>query len=272
MTRTKKSGFSPCRNSRASRAWPTYTPNDPNTPEFLEVIRALQPDLLFSFYYRHMLKAPLLAIPTQGCLNLHGSYLPKYPGRCPTNWCWSTARARPRHAALHGREARCGGHRRPAQGADCVRRYRADAVREDDRGGREMFAEVLPNWRGHRPAHAAGSFAGLVLRAAAKPADGHFEWTWPATRIYNLVRAVTHPYPGAFTELGGRGSCCLAMPATGERRRAVPGTVIELRPEGPVVACGKGSCCCRGASLAGGDEALVHSLRTRRSAAAGDIV
>src|SRR5512146_3388336 len=49
---------------------PAITPDDPNTPEVVEQIRALQPDFFFSFYYREMLKAPLLAIPRQGALHI----------------------------------------------------------------------------------------------------------------------------------------------------------------------------------------------------------
>ena len=65
---------------------PTITPDNPNAPEVVEQIRALQPDFYFSFYYREMLKAPLLAIPKRGALNMHGSLLPKYRGRVPVNW------------------------------------------------------------------------------------------------------------------------------------------------------------------------------------------
>ena len=65
---------------------PVYTPEDPNEPAFVEFLRSLDPDLLFSCYYRLMLKPPILDIPTMGALNLHGSLLPRYRGRCPVNW------------------------------------------------------------------------------------------------------------------------------------------------------------------------------------------
>jgi len=61
-------------------------PDDPNSEEIVARVRALQPDFLFSFYYRHMLKPPLLSIPKHGALNMHGSLLPKYRGRVPVNW------------------------------------------------------------------------------------------------------------------------------------------------------------------------------------------
>src|ERR1019366_2215165 len=65
---------------------PTITPDNPNTPEVMAQIRALQPDFFFSFYYREMLKRELLEIPKRGALNMHGSLLPKYRGRVPVNW------------------------------------------------------------------------------------------------------------------------------------------------------------------------------------------
>ena len=65
---------------------PVITPDDPNTPEIVAQIQALQPDFIFSFYYRNMLKAPLLQIPKRGAFNMHGSLLPKYRGRVPVNW------------------------------------------------------------------------------------------------------------------------------------------------------------------------------------------
>ena len=75
---------------------PAVTPEDPNTPEVMARIRGLHPDFLFSFYYRSMLAPALLAQARMGALNMHGSLLPKYRGRAPTNW-----------AVLHG-ETRTG--------------------------------------------------------------------------------------------------------------------------------------------------------------------
>ena len=61
-------------------------PADPNHPLWVERIRKMKPDFIFSFYYRNMLGKELLAIPKKGAINLHGSLLPKYRGRCPINW------------------------------------------------------------------------------------------------------------------------------------------------------------------------------------------
>ena len=70
----------------AARGVPVYAPEDINHPLWVEKIKALAPDFLFSFYYRNMVKPAVLDLPTKGALNLHGSLLPKYRGRCPVNW------------------------------------------------------------------------------------------------------------------------------------------------------------------------------------------
>ena len=65
---------------------PVFTPESVNTPEWRERIAALQPDLILSVYYRHMIGTKILALPRLGAWNLHGSLLPKYRGRAPINW------------------------------------------------------------------------------------------------------------------------------------------------------------------------------------------
>ena len=68
------------------RGIPVFAPEDINHPVWIGRIRAMAPDFLFSFYYRDLVREELLSIPKQGCINLHGSLLPKYRGRCPINW------------------------------------------------------------------------------------------------------------------------------------------------------------------------------------------
>src|SRR5688572_1823878 len=79
-----------------ARGVPVFTPEDVNTPEWIERIAALGPDLILSAYYRHMISMKIITLARLGAFNLHGSLLPKYRGRAPINW-----------AVLHG-ESRLG--------------------------------------------------------------------------------------------------------------------------------------------------------------------
>jgi len=67
------------------------TLSDPQPTILLDAVTKIAPDFIFSFYYRNMLPADVLALAKRGAYNLHGSLLPKYRGRVPVNW-----------AVLHG--------------------------------------------------------------------------------------------------------------------------------------------------------------------------
>ena len=182
----------------------TRVPADPNTPELAAEIAALAPDFVFSFYYRRMLKAPLLALPARGALNLHGSLLPKYRGRAPVNW-----------AVLHGeRETGATLHymtEKPDAG-DLVAQTAVPILPDDT--AQEVFDKVTVAAEialdGVLPALIGGTAPRTPLALASgsyfggrRPEDGVVDWRGDARAIHNLVRAVAPPYPGAFTTVGG---------------------------------------------------------------------
>ena len=63
-----------------------YTTEKVNSPDWIAKIAAINPDVIFSFYYRKMIGREILDLPKIGAFNLHGSFLPAYRGRCPINW------------------------------------------------------------------------------------------------------------------------------------------------------------------------------------------
>ena len=70
----------------AERGIPVYAPDNVNHPLWVERIAQLSPDVIFSFYYRHLIYDEILQLAPAGAFNLHGSLLPKYRGRAPLNW------------------------------------------------------------------------------------------------------------------------------------------------------------------------------------------
>ncbi len=181
------------------------TPDNPNAPEVVEKIAALHPDFFFSFYYREMLKAPLLAIPKSGALNMHGSLLPKYRGRVPVNWAIIKGETET-GATLHYMTEK------PDNG-DIVAQQAVPILPDDT--ALQVFwkvtvaAEMALN--GVLPAllagHAPRMRQDLSLGAyfgGRKAEDGVIDWQQKAKDIHNLVRAVAPPYPGATTRLMGK--------------------------------------------------------------------
>ena len=179
-------------------------PENPNTPEVMEQVRATRPDFVFSFYYRSMLGPQLLALPPRGAYNLHGSLLPRYRGRAPVNW-----------AVLHGeRETGATLHLMAVKpDAGDIVEQQAVPILPDDTAF-EVFRKVtvaaeqaldralpglIAGTAAHRPQNlAAGSYFG---RRTAR--DGAIDWRAGAAAAHNLIRAVAPPYPGAFTEADG---------------------------------------------------------------------
>ena len=187
-----------------ARAIETLVPDDPNAPQIVERIRDLHPDFLFSFYYRLMLGAPLLAIPRRGAFNMHGSLLPKYRGRVPVNW-----------AIIHGETETGATLHEMVEKPDAGRIVDQEAVAIlPDEPAVDVFGKVTAAaervLRRSLPKLVDGS---AVLRAqdlsqggyygGRRPEDGRIDWRAPAKRVHDLVRALAPPYPGAFTEVEG---------------------------------------------------------------------
>ena len=181
---------------------PCITPEDTNTPELFERMAGIAPDFLFSFYYRQMLKAPLLAAARRGGYNMHGSLLPKYRGRVPVNW-----------AVLHGeRETGATLHRmveKPDAGEFLGRQ--AVPILPDDTAG-EVFGKVtvaaemlldrvLPGLIDGTAPHFPLDLTQGSYYSGRKPEDGRIDWRQSAAQVHNLVRAVAPPYPGAFSDV-----------------------------------------------------------------------
>jgi methionyl-tRNA formyltransferase len=66
---------------------PVYQPLKVRNPEFVEVIRNLQPDIIVVVAFGQILPKTLLDIPAHSCINVHASLLPRYRGAAPLNWC-----------------------------------------------------------------------------------------------------------------------------------------------------------------------------------------
>ena len=184
---------------------PVYQPDNPNDPAFVAAMQALQPDWLFSCYYRHMLKQPILDLPRRGALNLHGSLLPRYRGRCPVNWVLVHGETET-GVTLHYMEAK-------ADRGDIVGFRRVPIAFEDTAltlfakmtaASQDLFRETYPLLRAGAAPRLTQDHRQASYYGGRTPADGLIDWRHAAQQTYNLVRAVTHPYPGAFTFFQGR--------------------------------------------------------------------
>jgi methionyl-tRNA formyltransferase len=221
---------------------PIFTP-EKLTPEWRERIAALKPDLILSVYYRNMISTKVLGLAPLGAFNMHGSLLPKYRGRAPINW-----------AVLHG-ETRIGMTlHRMVQAPDAGAVVDQAGVEIGPRDTAEQaFRKVLPCARRVLERQIDALLAGraketpqdesqVTYFGGRKPEDGRIDWHQASVGIFNLVRAVTDPYPGAFTDVGAaRLMVWWAEPnsAATRDRHGEPGEILSLDPF--VVATGDGA-------------------------------
>lgn len=184
---------------------PVHSPRNPNTPAFVNLMRRLDPELILSFYYRRILGKDLLSIPRLGGINLHGSLLPKYRGRSPVNWVLVNGENETGVTLHYMVES--------ADAGDIVAQERVLIGIEDTAlslfrkltpAALVLFKKTYPLIKEGRASRVPQDHRLATKFSGRRPEDGRIDWALPAISIYNLIRAVTHPYPGAFTLWRGK--------------------------------------------------------------------
>ncbi|KAK5997665.1 Bifunctional polymyxin resistance protein ArnA [Cladobotryum mycophilum] len=182
---------------------PFIMPLNPRSDDLLFKVQELQPDFIFSFYYRFMLPTNVLEQARCGSFNMHGSLLPKYRGRAPVNW-----------AVLHGEtETGVTLHEMVAKpDAGPIVAQSAVPIFPDETAFEVMqkisvVAEqtlwtILPDLLQMEATRLPNQLSRGSYFGGRKPEDGLVDWSKPAQEVYNLHRAVAPPYPGAWTILG----------------------------------------------------------------------
>ncbi|MFQ5539509.1 MAG: formyltransferase [Candidatus Binatia bacterium] len=229
-----------------SHGLPVFTPRNPNTPEFVNLMRGLGPELILSCYYRKILSKELLAIPRLGGINLHGSFLPKYRGRCPVNWVLINGEPES-GVTLHYMIDK-------ADAGDIVAQKPVAIEIEDTAltlfhkltaAATQLLRETYPLIKAGTAQRIPQNSRLATTFGGRRPEDGKISWELSALEIHNLIRAVTHPYPGAFTSYSGRklylwGSAYYRQASV--ENGGPPGKIESVeKGKGMVVSTGKGS-------------------------------
>ncbi|HDJ1439768.1 TPA: bifunctional UDP-4-amino-4-deoxy-L-arabinose formyltransferase/UDP-glucuronic acid oxidase ArnA [Serratia rubidaea] len=232
--------FSSVARLGAELGLPVYAPEDVNHPLWVERIRELQPEIIFSFYYRNLLSDEVLSLAPLGGFNLHGSLLPRYRGRAPVNWVLVNGESET-GVTLHKMV------KRPDAG-DIVGQQRVAIAEEDSAltlhkkvlaAASHLLEEQLPKLKNGSATFSPQDESQASYFGRRSAADGEIQWHHSAGAIHNLVRAVTEPYPGAFSYLGQRKLIVWRSRPLAIEHDKQPGTVLSVAPL--VVACGEGA-------------------------------
>lgn len=176
-----------------------------NDEENIEIISEIQPDIIFVMGWSQLLKDKLLEIPTIGVIGSHPTELPKYRGRSPIPW---SIIKELKESALTFFYITSG-----MDDGDILSQKKFQITSNDDATslyekmiqlGKKMMSENLPllklGFAKRIPQNPLDFIENWPKRT---PEDGKIDWSKSAKEIHTLIRASTHPYPGAFTFLHG---------------------------------------------------------------------
>jgi methionyl-tRNA formyltransferase len=222
---------------------PVAQPKSARTPEFAESLRALAPDVAVVVAYGKILPQAVLDIPKHGCLNVHGSLLPKYRGAAPVQWAVIRGE---RETGITIMQLDAGMDTGP------MLTRRAIPIADDDTSGTlaprlallgaEMMIEALDKLQAGELPPTPQDDSAATMAPMLDKTTGKIDWTKSAREVSCLVRGVD-PWPGAYTVVpaaAGEDVLKAWKPVIVEGR-GVPGTVLGADRTGLVVACGEGA-------------------------------
>lgn len=213
------------------RHLPLHVPEDINTPEMVAEIRNLSPDLIAVVSYRQILGKPIIDIPAWGVINLHGALLPKYRGASPINWVLINGEVET-GVTIHFIDE-------GVDTGDIIAQRTIPVAFDDDAVtlfekittvGVELFEEVIGHFAAGRvPRRPNRKELGSYFRRR-RPEQGAIKWQGDALSVYNTIRALVPPFPGAFTYLGSTRIVIEAgAPIALRSALARPGEVFYIR-------------------------------------------
>ena len=239
---------------------PVFQPAKVKNEEAVERIRREHPDVIVVAAYGQILSEELLNIPGYGCLNIHGSLLPKYRGAAPVQW-----------AVINGEEKSGLTIMQMDKGldtGDILLQEETTLQPEETAGslydrlsamGGPLILKALDlleeGTLTRKPQSAEGSSYAKML----KKEDGLIDFGRPAAEIGRLVRGL-NPWPSAYTYYEGKMLKIWSASAKASPRGAAPGKVIAVTKDEIRIACGDGELILHEIQLEGKKRMQVHDF------------
>lgn len=229
----------PVKELALARGVPVFQPVKLRTPPFAEELRRFEPDVCVVTAYGRILPKDLLDLPKMGCVNVHGSLLPRFRGAAPIQWSIAYGDTETGVTLMVMDEGLDTGpmlamKRLPIGPEDTS----ATMYPKLAALGGELLRESLPAYLSGELKPVPQPSEGMVLAPIIEKDEGKLDFTRPAVALERRLRAFT-PWPGAFTTLGGK--LVKVHRVRVAEGQGTPGTVLAAGPEGLEVACGEGS-------------------------------
>lgn len=232
----------PVKERAVEKNIPVYQPEKVNTPEFIQKVREIAPDLVVVVAFGQILKPDLLNIPPFGCVNVHASVLPKYRGSAPIHWCMINGEKETGVTTMYMDPGMDTGDMILTQKV-CIEETDTMGTLHDKLSfaGAELLGETVGQIaQGNAPRirqnHQEASYAPLLKREHEM-----INWGKTAREVCNLVRGM-NPWPGAYTTFNGSVLKVWEASPAETSGSGVLGTVVQaVNDQGLRVQCREGS-------------------------------
>ncbi len=219
---------------------PVLQPLKIRTPEFLQALSSWQPDVIAVAAYGRILHKPILQLPPMGCVNVHGSLLPKYRGAAPVQW-----------AVINGETETGITTMLMDEGMDTgamLLQAKLEILPDDTAGtlalrlaalGGRLLIETLAQLKAGTLVPTKQDDHQATMAPLLKKEDGLIDWTLTAASLANRVRGLS-PWPGAYTFLGDERWNVWKAVAQVSVTTGTPGTIVAVNKHSILVATGDG--------------------------------
>ena len=219
---------------------PFLQPVKIKVPEFLAALAAWKPDLIAVTAYGRILHSPILTLPPMGCMNVHGSLLPKYRGAAPVQWAVINGEAETGITTMMMDEGMDTGAMLLQESLPIFPGDTAGSLapRLAVLGGR-LLVGTIARLKAGTIAPQPQNHALATLAPPLKKEDGVIDWMTSASNIANRVRGLS-PWPGTYTYIGSERWMVWSATQSPGKPDVVPGTIIEVTKQSIHVATGDG--------------------------------
>jgi len=248
--------YPPVKETALAHGIPVYQPRRVREEEFQNTLRELAPDVAVVVAFGQILPQSVLDTPKYGCINVHASLLPKYRGAAPIQW-----------AVIDGEKKSGVTTMQMDAGLDTGDMLVVKELELDPKEtggslfdklsalGAEALLETLEQIEAGTLQPVKQGETTAAYAAMLDKKMGQIDFTWSAERIERLIRGL-NPWPSAYTYLNGKtlkvwDADVLTETVEGSQQEIVPGSILEVRKDTFLIACGEGVLAIRELQLEG---------------------
>ena len=247
--RGKKIQFGPVKTFALAQNLPVVQPEKMKAVEFLETLRTWNPDVIVVAAFGRILPQVILNLPPKGCLNVHGSLLPKYRGAAPIQWAVINGESQTGVTIMLMDAGMDTGDILeqgvvPISGNDTA----GDVASRMAEIGGGLLVSTLQRWLDGSIEAQPQDDSQSTLAPILKKEDGLLDWNQPATSLANRIRGLS-PWPGGYTFVEGERwgiwkaqveECGVNAGVASKKNHDTPGTIIGITKQAIQVQTGHG--------------------------------